>query len=49
MGETRSRPAGEAAAFPAEFPATRPIAVLLSGDGKPYADLEAAERREAGG
>jgi hypothetical protein len=24
----------------AEFTATRPLAVLLSGDGKPYADLE---------
>src|SRR6185312_12084625 len=29
----------------AEFPSTRPIAVLLSGDGKPYADLEAERAR----
>jgi hypothetical protein len=28
----------------AEFRATRPLAVLLSGDGKPYADLESAQR-----
>ena len=26
----------------AEFPSTRPLAVLLSGDGKPYADIEDA-------
>jgi AI-2 transport protein TqsA len=32
-----------AMAILAEFSATRPIAVLLSGDGKPYADLEKAK------
>jgi predicted PurR-regulated permease PerM len=31
-----------AMAILAEFPATRPIAVLLSSDGKPYADMEGA-------
>ena len=31
-----------AMALLAEFPSTRPLAVLLSGDGKPYADLEEA-------
>ncbi len=35
-----------AMAILAEFNATRPIAVLLSGDGKPYADLEAAGRTD---
>ncbi|HLK24277.1 MAG TPA: AI-2E family transporter [Caulobacteraceae bacterium] len=33
-----------AMAILAEFSATRPLAVLLSGDGKPYADLEAASQ-----
>ena len=31
-----------AMALLAEFPVTRPLAVLLSGDGKPYADIEDA-------
>ncbi len=30
-----------AMAILAEFRGTRPLAVLLSGDGKPYADLKA--------
>ena len=33
----------------AEFSATRPIAVLLSGDGRPYADMDGeAEQPKAG-
>lgn len=32
-----------AMAILAEFPATRPLAVLLSGDGKPYAELKAEQ------
>lgn len=35
-----------AMAIMAEFPTTRPLAVLLSRDGKPYADLEAESRGE---
>ena len=36
-----------AMAILAEFKSTRPIAVLLSGDGKPYADLELTKAEKA--